>query len=110
MLVKSAVNEGCNPRRQWVPCNKDSGDMELRGARAFEVGGWVNVLGGQWGARSSPSLPLGPRGYGMWKKKQPFLEREQRNCVLGRCQFVQEVQKRQWGNIVFVMTALSPQH
>lgn len=32
MLVKSAMNEGCHPGRQWVPCNKDSGDMEFRGA------------------------------------------------------------------------------
>lgn len=61
MLVKSAMNEECNPWRQWVP-RKDSGDMELRGARAFEVGEWVNVLGGQWGARRSLSLLPGPRG------------------------------------------------
>lgn len=73
MWVKSAINEGHNTRRQWVACNRDSGDMELRGARAFEAGGWVSILGGQWGARSSPFLPPGPRGCGMWKRKQPLL-------------------------------------
>lgn len=36
VLVKCAMNEGCNPGRQWVFCNKDSSNMAFRGAEAFE--------------------------------------------------------------------------
>ena len=39
VLVKSAMNDGCYPGWQWVPCNKDGGDMEFRGAGAFEEEG-----------------------------------------------------------------------
>lgn len=36
VLVKCAMNEGCDPGGQWVLCNKDSGDMAFKGAGAFE--------------------------------------------------------------------------
>lgn len=39
MLVKSTMNEGHDPGRQWVPCHKDDGDMEFRGVGVFEGGG-----------------------------------------------------------------------
>lgn len=30
VLVKATMNEGCDPGRHWVSCNKDSDDMEFR--------------------------------------------------------------------------------
>lgn len=64
MLVKCAMNEGCNPGRQWVFCNKDSSNMAFRGAEAFEG------KGGQvfWKDNEELEVPdhtPGPRGCGM---------------------------------------------
>lgn len=81
-LVKSAMNEGCGPGRQWVPCNKDSGDREFRRAGAFEAGGRLSVVGRKWGAQGSPSLPPGLGICEMWKRKQPW--EKGKRCVKGQ--------------------------